>query len=228
MEVQISPASSFNSSNKNMLRGSAVPTHEPTPKRFKSDLTFHCIVCSDIYDDPNVLYEHMKKQHPELYERDQNGQDNDDVFDVDEDDDDETDENDTNEFYLDETNRGEFIDENYSDLSRILEPICELRHEGDDDDECIDNVHNSSITSNGAALQTNGENGLAVEHQLRLQLQLQLQLQNHLLQQTEAAKKINDHSKTDETSSNISNDVVARPLALRKYFKFLENKLDEI
>ena len=63
MEVQMSPAPQFNGNNQTMIRPSASSPYEPTSKRFKSDLTFQCIVCSDVYDDPNILYEHMKMKH---------------------------------------------------------------------------------------------------------------------------------------------------------------------
>lgn len=192
-------------------------------KRFKSDLTFHCIVCSDVYNDPNVLYEHMKVRHPELYERDHNSQDNDDVYDIDDDEDEKNCLADANELDASDTDM-DFIDEHYSDLSSILEPICELRQVDDDDDECIENVHSaqSGITINGTIPQLNFTN----EHQLRLQLQLQLQLQNHLMQQSQMAAM-----NSGAVAHAQTNSIAGKPLTLREYTfygidvnKFIEQK----
>lgn len=219
MEVQISPASTFNANNTNILHGSSVgqPCEPPDSKRFKSDLTFHCIVCSDIYNDPNVLYEHMKLRHPELYERDHNGQDNDDVYDID-------DESSNEKNGLAETNDlddsdtdMDFIDEHYSDLSSILEPICELRQVDDDDDECVENGFSAQtgFTVNGTIPQLNFTN----EHQLRLQLQLQLQLQNQLMQQSQLALMNGGvaQTQTNGDSQTKHNSEPIKPLTLRKY-----------
>lgn len=223
MEVQISPASTFNANNKNILHGQSVMGQpcEPSsePKSFKSDLTFHCIVCSDVYNDANVLYEHMKLRHPELYERDHVSQDNDDIYDIDDDSSNEKygptemNEHDTSDTDMD------FIDEHYSDLSSILEPICELRQVDDDDDECsIENgiSSQSGITLNGTIPQLNFTN----EHQLRLQLQLQLQLQNQLLQQTQLASMNGNVSKRSDDIQMKSDSNANKPLTLREYLNF--------
>lgn len=37
----------------------------PGPKRHCQKLEFHCIFCKDVFDDSNLLVEHMKLQHPE-------------------------------------------------------------------------------------------------------------------------------------------------------------------
>lgn len=200
-----------------MLHGPTVgqQCESPDTKRFKSDLTFHCIVCSDVYNDPNVLYEHMKLRHPELYERDHNSQDNDDVYDID---DESSNEKNglTEPNELDESDTDmDFIDEHYSDLSSILEPICELRQVDDDEDECVENGQSqaqSGITINGTIPQLNFTN----EHQLRLQLQLQLQLQNQLLHQSHLAS-MNGAPKQLNGDSQVKPDSVAsKPLTLRE------------
>lgn len=197
MEVQISPASQFNGNNQNMIRASASSqSYEPTSKRFKSDLTFQCIVCSDVYDDPNILYEHMKVNHQELYEV----------------------EDGENGFESDSEH--ELSDEEYLDLSRLLEPICELRQVDDDEDEDHDNddepqspsLHQPSNVI--AQLMQNTARGMPMnEEHLRLQIQLQMQLQHHLLQlQANSEKrqqKQNGHRKSDNRS-------VEKPLSLRK------------
>lgn len=238
MEVQISPASSFNAKNTNMMHGHGHTTtsqsHEPSAKRIKSDLSFHCIVCSDIYDDPNVLYEHMKERHPELYER-ENGQDNDDVYGIDDDDD-----NDVTDGFGAYDSDQEFDNEIDSDLSRLLEPICELRQEDDEDDvNFIENSNHMLVTTNGSAnhsistpVQINTENGLANENHLRLklQLQLQLQLQNHLLQQN----KLNQSEMQAvimamDNPQKSPNGQIARPLLLREYnFEYFNLSRSEI
>lgn len=188
----------------------------PDTKHFKSDLTFHCIVCSDVYNDPNVLYEHLKVRHPELYERDHNSQDNDDVYDIDDESSDEKNgPTETNEHDASDTDM-DFIDEHYSDLCNILEPICELRQFDDDDDEVVENGHSiqSGITLNGTIPQLNFTN----EHQLRLQLQLQLQLQNQLLQQTQLAS-MNGGAVPTQLNGNaqVKQDTVpSKPLTLRE------------
>lgn len=111
MEVQISPV--FSNSAQSLL----LPNQQITNcsvdaierKRFKSDLTFHCILCSDVYDDPNILYEHMKIRHPHLYERDELN-------------------NMIEEEYEEKTDDS---DEEY-EYSSIMEPICELKQADDD------------------------------------------------------------------------------------------------
>lgn len=198
MEVQISPAPQFNGSNQTMMRASASSQpYEPTTKRFKSDLTFQCIVCSDVYDDPNVLYEHMKLNHQELYE----GDDGENGFDSD--------------------SEHELSDEEYLDLSRLLEPICELRQVDDDDDADHDDESNDAPTSSLnqpssviAQLMQNSALGMPLnEEQLRLQIQLQMQLQHHLLQLQATSenqqKKQNEHQQSNNRS-------VEKPLSLRE------------
>lgn len=199
MAVQISSASHFNGNNQNIMHASASsPSYEPSTKRFKSaDLTFQCIVCSDVYDDPNTLYEHMKINHQELYENDDGS---------------------GGENGCDSGTEHELSDEEYLDLSRLLEPICELRQVDDDDiDDKKDvpqNGHLSSVLNSPFGLPLN-------EEQLRLQLQFQMQLQNYLLQMqatatnTEARqRKKNDQRKPKE------NRIVDKPLSLRKKCKF--------
>lgn len=206
MEIQISPASSFIGNSGNRLHASTSKSYEPNKKRFKSDLTFHCIVCSDVYDDPNVLYEHMKQKHPELYAGTENDEDG---FDEEEN-------NVEKDFLNCFDSEHELSDEELVDLSRLLEPICELRHDGDDEDEI---VQNGSMLSNGN-IGPSGTinpllNQLSNEQQLRLQLQLQMQLQQHLqqLQQVNNLKQAN--SQLDVTLKTANGNVV-RPLTLRK------------
>lgn len=165
MEVQISPAPLFNTGNQRMIRSSPSSSQpfEPISKRFKSDLTFHCIVCSDVYDDPNVLYEHMKSQHHELYDDAAGRSDDENGF---------------------ESDSGhELSDEEYHDLSRLLEPICELRQVDEDDETQNANFNCQPPNVIAQLMQNNAlSGGQMTEEQLRLQIQLQLQLQNHLLQ----------------------------------------------
>lgn len=159
MEVQISPAPQFNG-NSSMIDGSSSPAYGPSAKRFKSDLTFQCIVCSDVHNDPDALYEHMKTKHRELYECAEGS----------------AGEN------ADTDSEHELSDEEYLDLSRLLEPICELKQVDDDD---VENEHEQPTNNVNA----NAANAIAQlfgtqmnEEQLRFQLQLQMQLQSHLLQ----------------------------------------------
>lgn len=167
MEVQMSPAPLFNGNSPNMICGSAKQpqqqSFEPPSKRFKSDLTFQCIVCSDVYDDPNILYEHMKKQHEELYEHSEDVSGGENGFDSD--------------------SEHELSDEEYLDLSRLLEPICELRQDDDEKDDEPQVVVSRQPPNVLAQLMENHAFGMAMnEEHLRLQLQLQAELQNRLLQ----------------------------------------------
>lgn len=210
MEVQISPASSFinNNKSKNRLHASMSQSYEPSSKRIKSDLTFHCIVCSDIYDDPNHLYEHMKKQHPELYERENGASSNDEeIFHLDEED--------GIDFVNGIDSEHELSDEDYIDLSRLLEPICELRQDDEDDVLPAQNGINQLHQVN-----TN-ENRMVSEDQIRFQLQLQMQLQNHLMQlqlNNASKRKPNDHLE-NAVHANIN----GRAFILRKnvYINFM-------
>lgn len=196
MEVQISPASQFNGSNQNMIRASASSkSYEPTSKRFKSDLTFQCIVCSDVYEDPNILYEHMKLKHQELYEV----------------------EDGENGFESDSEH--ELSDEEYLDLSRLLEPICELRQVDDeedndnDDDKKPPSLHQPSDVI--AQLMQNTALGMPMnEEHLRLQIQLQMQLQHHLLQLQANSEKRQQKQNVHRKSNNQS---MEKPLSIRKF-----------
>ncbi len=124
MEVQISPV--YSNSAQSLL----IPSQQISNcnvdvterKRFKSDLTFHCILCSDVYDDPNVLYEHMKVRHPQLYEHDELKNM------IEEDDEDKSSDN---------------SDEEYEYNVSIMEPICELK-QADDEMETNDAVQERS------------------------------------------------------------------------------------
>lgn len=202
MEVQISPASLFNASNQNMIRSAAVPSFEPSSKRFKSDLTFQCMVCSGVYDDPNTLYEHMKSKHHELYERsDAEGSAGENGFESD--------------------SEHELSDEEYLDLSRLLEPICELRQEDDDNDDEQPNNQNTNFDQQPAniiaqlMLNNAFASGQLSEEQLRLQLQLQMQLQNHLLQlQMNCMKNEKQQPTRSVVKQNKQN--LIKPLSLRK------------
>lgn len=197
MEVQISPASLFNGNSQNIIRSQQPQPYEPTSKRFKSDLTFQCIVCSDVYDDPNVLYEHMKKQHKELYES------GDDVC-----------SGGGNGF--DSDSEHELSDEEYLDLSRLLEPICELRQE-DEASDAEPQQFNGQSSNVIAQLMQNHAIGMAMnEEQLRLQLQLQMQLQNHLLQLQMNSKieRSGMHGGDQQKENDRTN---GKPLTLRKF-----------
>lgn len=164
MEVQIPPALQFNGNQAMIDALSSQSSYGPAAKRFKSDLTFQCIVCSDVYSNPNTLYEHMKSKHQELYEG--------------------VGEN------CETDSEHELSDEEYLDLSRLLEPICELRQVDDDDDD--NSEHDDDDDEKKSKQTTNvGEAANAIaqligsqinEEQLRFQLQLQMQLQSHLLQ----------------------------------------------
>lgn len=197
MEVQIYPAPLYNGNSQNIIRTQQTQPYEPSPKRFKSDLTFQCIVCSDVYDDPNILYEHMKKQHKELYES------GDDVC-----------SGGGNGF--DSDSEHELSDEEYLDLSRLLEPICELRQDDEDDEpQQMNSCQSSSMI---AQLMQNHAIGMAMnEEQLRLQLQLQMHLRNHLLQLQMSNKiehrplmtHVDQHQKENDRSNG-------KPLTLRK------------
>lgn len=196
MEVQIAPGPLFNDSNQNMFRASVQPqSYEPSSKRFKSDLTFQCIVCSDIYDDPNILYEHMKSKHKELYECEEGS---------------------SGEGF-DSDSEHELSDEEYLDLSRLLEPICELKQDDDDDDD------DGRMTKETAGLSTNiitqlmQNNVFGIpmnEEQLRLQIQLQMQLQSHLLQMQQMNGAGVALRKPEQKTSNRNS--AGRPFALRE------------
>lgn len=199
MEVQISPAPLFNGSNQNMIRASASSqSYEPSSKRFKSDLTFQCIVCSDVYDDPNILYEHMKVKHQELYE----GEDGENGFESD--------------------SEHELSDEEYLDLSRLLEPICELKQVDEDNVSDHDNHYESPAPASSlqqpsnviAQLMQNNLLGMPMnEDQLRLQIQLQMQLQHHLLQ----LQANNEKQKPKQNiNQKLNNRAAEKPLSLRK------------
>lgn len=249
MEVEISPAITCNTNNANFLRDLApsglqvtiTPSPakgiEPEAKRRKSELTFNCIVCSDAFNDPNVLYEHMKDNHPELYEREEEpGQALDDDLDDDE----------CSAYFENGDFSKESSDEDFMELSSILEPICELRQDDEEDSEdiinCMKNGHSDTNGGNGI----NGTNGINVtngmaqflagklnEHQMRLQLELQLQLQNHLLQQQLHHHQLQQQSREPKDmlinqdavkplkallTNNLSNSSngLMRPLLLRK------------
>lgn len=141
------------------MHASASQPYEPSSKRFKSDLTFQCIVCNTIYDDPNSLYEHMQSKHQDLYGH-EDGNAADSSFDSDSD--------------------PELSDKEYLNLSRLLEPICELTQEDDDNEPQNTNFDASNVISQ--LIQNNPFAAGLNEEQLRLQFQLQMQIQNHLLQ----------------------------------------------
>lgn len=73
---------------------------------------FHCSICNDLYDDPSELYEHMRKRHSELYLPASGTE----VYDLDDDD-----------------SELDINDEDYSSLSQLLEPICEIQQIDEDD-----------------------------------------------------------------------------------------------
>lgn len=191
MEVQMSPASLFNGGNAKLMRASSPQSYGPTSKRFKSDLTFQCMICNDVYDDMNVLYEHMKSQHHELY--DCNGGPAEGSADA-------------HGFASD--SKHELSDEEYHDLSHLLEPICELRQDDDDDD----NESQNASTSSNVIAQLIQNTPFATEQQLRLQLQLQMQLQNHLLQMQMNGATVQPN-KSDQTQADSKS---TKPLSLRK------------
>lgn len=112
MEMQVLPVDYFDSKCQNVQKHSEQTSLEPMPKKLKSDFSFQCIVCNVVYSDLDVMYEHMKKQHPEMY--DQSNQHLASEF-----------SNGNADSYFEHDH--ELSDEEYSDLSRLLEPICELR-----------------------------------------------------------------------------------------------------
>lgn len=202
MEVQISPAASFNAADLNMLLESASKAFEPTAKRLKSDLTFHCIVCSHVYGDLTSMYEHMRAEHPELYQQDTEQMKlNGDFENADE----------NCQFDLDH----ELSDEEYTDLSRLLEPICELRQIDDDEDDITFENGNAF----GKQFKQMIENCSTTDEALRLQLQLQLQLQNRLLQ-----FQMNNQKSTKPPKDKLSNNGVI-PFTLRKFHKTNKSNL---
>lgn len=129
MEMQVSPVVYFDSKCQNMQQDSESTSLEPMPKKLKSDFTFQCIVCNVVYSDLDVMYEHMKNQHPEMYAQ-------------------------SNQQLASEFRNGnmdsnfehdqDMSDEEYSDLSRLLEPICELRLIDDNELQVLPNNENKS------------------------------------------------------------------------------------
>lgn len=89
----------------NVPQNASSSTYEPNTKKFKSDLSYNCIVCGDINENPDELYEHMRQHHSEMYVPTHTAE----VFNLDDDDSD-----------------FDINDDEYSDLSRLLEPICEI------------------------------------------------------------------------------------------------------
>lgn len=161
MEVEILPASTFNSSNE----------CESSAKRFKSSLAFHCIVCNDVYADPNGLYDHMKTRHAELYEGNTNDSN---AIEIDDLDDESTGAGDSPSDFCqrpDENNSESDIectdvsDGEFSDLSKLLEPICELRHEGEDEEERVNRLNAAKMTE------------VSYENQQQLRYEVMLRLQ---------------------------------------------------
>lgn len=128
MEVQISPVYSNTAQsllvkpNKQQINNCNVDVTER--KRFKSDLTFHCILCSDVYDDPNVLYEHMKIRHPQLYERDELN----DMIEEEE-----------------EEEKSDDSDEEYEYNVSLMEPICELKQDDDVESNAVTERSNDEV-----------------------------------------------------------------------------------
>lgn len=168
----------------------------PDVKRFKSDpLDYHCIVCSDIYDDPNVLYEHMRSQHPHLYTDIANDQAA------------------TNETINDTDEREETDDFEYSS---IMEPICELRHAEEElppTTYSFRDQHQIQTLSLQQQLQQ-----LQVLHQMQMQQEQLIALQKRHVQnggtsfsqlqncnvKTEENEEDNDDEEEDESRSTTS------------------------
>lgn len=104
MEVHISP---FHGINPNLPLTITPIMKSSNEQRFSGpDLTFHCMCCGDVFDNPQMLYQHMSKCHSNL-----NGHQQLKNEEMDED------------------------DEDSFEYSSIMEPICELVHSDDDDDE---------------------------------------------------------------------------------------------
>lgn len=172
------------------MRDSTSRSFEPVAKKLKSDLTFQCIVCNNVHSDFDAMFEHMRYQHPELYEHE-------------------------NERISCEENSGvgdensqldfdhELSDEEYSDLSRILEPICELRQIDDDEPSDIQDYkgREAEVLENSDSISTS-----LLSEELRLHIQLQLQLQNRLLELRKNNCRIGKNSS-----------LLGRPLSLRKF-----------
>lgn len=132
MEMQVSPAVNFVNCKTPNIQQASVSTSEqlePMHKKLKSDYTFQCIVCNVVYSDLDIMYEHMKKQHPEMYAQ-------------------------SNQQLAPEFVNGqadpnlehdhELSDEEFLDLSRLLEPICELRLIDDNELQVVPNDENKS------------------------------------------------------------------------------------
>lgn len=100
---------------------------EPSVNRINPLFPLFCIVCNDIYADPNVLYEHMRNSHSELYVPTHAIAE---VYDLDE----------------DECDR-DISDEEYSELWRLLEPICEIQ-QIDDDTPSVESHKNAHSNGN--------------------------------------------------------------------------------
>lgn len=189
MEVEISPAASFNANHQNIMHGAATQNGlnglnglngESAAKRFKTDLQFRCIECNDAYGDPNTLYEHMRGKHPELYER----------TDVDDDEDDQM----------------STTSDDFGDYSSILEPICELRQ--DDDEELL------NLTPQMNAEPKKDFNDPHLQLQLQLQNHIQNQLQMHNFLQALANQGITNEKANEAIA------YVLRSLGLRKSYTY--------
>lgn len=129
------PAIYFDGKNENIQHDRVSTSPEPMPKKLKSDFTFQCIICNDVYSDLDVMYEHMKNQHPEMYA--QSNQQQQLAFEL-------NNGNADSNFELDH----ELSDEEYLDLSRLLEPICELRLIDDDEIQVFPNDENKEDSTN--------------------------------------------------------------------------------
>lgn len=186
MEVQISPASSFNASSQSIhsAAGQSVMTHrdESTAKRHKPDFDLRCIVCDERYADHGLLYAHMQCKHPELCENTNN------AMDVDGDN-----END------------DLSDDDYGEYSSIFEPICELKQLDDEEFIINDNTPTPPIKQKPQKKtkavtakepprlpqvsqpqqmpQSTTNDQQQQQQQLQMQLFLQLQMQNQLQNQ---------------------------------------------
>lgn len=192
--------------------------------RYNSDLTFQCIICSVACDNSNMLHEHMKTKHQTFYEMGgemgAKGM--------------------CGEIDLDSESEHELSDEEYLGLSRLLEPICELRQIDEDDIENSSQSEspkeqlNFQPTSAIAQLMQNipFAAGPVNEEQLRIQLQLQMQLKNYLLQlqmngggqqqQQKLPEQPNLQQQQQQPNSNqsdkkLKNRNANKPLILRKY-----------
>lgn len=115
MEIEANPS----------IDNSRTVDQEQSLKRLKSDLSFQCVYCKNVFDHPNTLLEHLTLKHNEMIESESE-----------------------NDYDIDYKNEKSGVEEcehdsNYDYLG-IMEPICEITDdndvsEGQDNDELSGN-----------------------------------------------------------------------------------------